>query len=394
VLSALIGVVLVGAYRNITTPSAWDFPGFFAVARNAFKGASFYDPEALLQTFTAIVQEANIPPDWLGELGFWYAPPTAMILAPLGMFGFSTALVVHYLVQGTLFAGSIVLLHRFYPLRPGAMGLAEMGILALAFRPVVSAFALAQIVFGALFFLVLAMRAARDRPWLSGLWLGVGVWFKHLLLIPAVLSLAIRRWRIAAGALVASVAVASLAGLIFGFDAYREFAMFGPSDRPPELSLDGVIESLNGVLRRAFDAVPSHPGAIEAILYPPYLVVAGLLTAATIVIAWKARRRTESTTLGFALLIVLSLIVYPNTLYNTLPLVIPVLVLLLHRISVLPFSRPVTVVFVAGLYGAMAGRVPEGGFIVLILIWLFLATCLVAMAIRTPSPAATMVRPN
>jgi hypothetical protein len=395
VLSALIGVVLVGAYRNVTTPSAWDFPVFFTVGRNAFEGVSFYDPEALLQTFTAIQREANVPPDWLGDgFGFWYAPPTAMILAPLGMFGYSTALIVHYLAQGVLFAGSIVLLHRLYPLRRGAMGLVEMGILALAFRPVIEAFRLAQIVFGALFFMVLAMWAARGHPWLAGLWLGVGVWFKHLLLIPAVLSLAIRRWRVAAGALVASVAVASLAGLVFGFNVYREFATFGPSDRPPAISLDPVIQSLNGVLRRVFDAVPSDPGAVESILYPPYLVVASLLTAATMAITWNARRRAESTTLAFAFLIVLSLIVYPNTLYNTLPLLVPVLAALLHWIGDLPFSRPATVVFVAALYGVVAGSVAWGGFVVLMLTWLYLATSLSVMAVRTPNSATTLARPN
>lgn len=389
VLSVLIAVVVVGAYRNLTTPSAWDFPGFYTVARNASNGLSFYSPEALVQTFTQIQQEANVPADWLAESGFWYAPPTALILVPLGTFGYSMALVLHYLVQGALFAGSVVLLHRFYPLRRGAMGLVEMAILALAFRPVISALGLAQIVFGALFLTVVAMWLSRNHPWLAGLSLGAGALFKHLLLIPAVLSPALRKSRIAAGALVTSVAAGALAGWVFGFGVYREFITFGPGDRSPELSLDPVIQSLNGVLRRAFDAVPSDSGPIGSILYPPYLIIAGLLTAVTILIAWKARCRTEDTTLVFAFLTVLSLIVYPNTLYNTLPLVIPVFVVLLHRIDDLPVPRPGVVVFVAALYGAVAG-IREGAFVSLMLTWLFLAACLVTMARRSPSPAVSV----
>ena len=389
-LAALVAWVVVGAYRNITTPSAWDFPGFYTVARNAFKGSSFYSPEALLQTFTQIQREANIPPDWLGEIGFWYAPPTALILAPLGVFGYSTALAAHYLVQGALFGGSIVLLHRFFPCVEGPWAWLRWAYSALAFRPVITAFALAQIVFGALFFTVVAMWAARDHPWLAGLSLGVGAWFKHLLLIPAVLSLAVRKSRVAAGALITSVAAGALAGGIFGFGVYREFVTFGPSDRPADLALDPVIQSLNGFLRRVLDAVPSHPGALGSILYPPYLVIAGLLTAATIVIAWKARRRADETSLVFAFLLVLSLIVYPNTLYNTLPLLIPAFVVLLYRIGDLPLPRPVSVVFVAALYGAVAGRT-ELGFVSLMLTWLFLAACLATIARRTPSPAVSTV---
>jgi hypothetical protein len=391
VLAGLIGVVVVGAYRNITKPSGWDFPVFFTVARNALKGMSFYNPQALLQTFTEVQREANVPPDWLSEFGFSYAPPTALLLAPLGVFGYSMSLFVHYLVQGAFLGGSIVLLHRFYPLRPGAMGLAEMGILALAFRPVISAVGLAQIVFGALLFVVLAMWAARDHPWLAGLSLGVGAWFKLLLFIPAALSPAMRKSRVAAGAFLAAAAIAAVAGLTFGFGVYREFVTFGPSDRPAGLSLDPVIQSLNGFLRRVFDTVPSNPGAVASILYWPYLVVGGLLTAATVVIAWKVRRHTEATTLVFGFFIVLSLIVYPNTLYNTLPLVIPVLVVILFWISDLPFPRSVTVGFLAALGGVVAGTW-DGGFVALILLWVFLATCLVSIAVRTPGPTAMTTR--
>jgi len=390
-LAVLVGMVAVAAYRNVTAPEAWDFPVFYTVARNAVDGVSFYDPAELLPTFTFIQEQAAVPADWLQEFGFWYAPPTALILAPLGVSDFTTGLVIQYVVQGAFFAAAILLLHRFYPLRTGLMGLVEMTLLGMLFRPVLSAFQLAQIVFGALFFLVVGLWAARDHPWLAGISLGVGALFKHLLLIPAGLVLAMRKWRITLGALGAVAVTAVLAGIAFGFDVYTEFTTFGPGDRPPELALDSVIESLNGTLRRAFDSVPPGPGAIDAVLYPPYLVIAAVLTIVTVVVAWRARRGPLSTELTFSLIIVLSLIVYPNTLYNTLPLLIPPLVVLLFAIDELPFSRPVTVAVVAIQYGIVASfAIPA--FLALAVTWAYLAVC-VTMMTRRAVPAAAEAEP-
>ena len=148
------------------------------------------------------------------------------------------------------------------------MGLVEMGIVCLAFRPVVEAFTIAQIVFGALFFLVLAFVALPGRPGVAGVYLGVGALFKHLLVIPAGLMLVLGKVRVVAGTL-ASLAVAGVAAaVVFGTGSTR-FVTFGPSDRPPSIVLDSQIESLNGFLRKAFDAVPDSGGQSMRSCIPP-----------------------------------------------------------------------------------------------------------------------------
>lgn len=386
VLVLMVGVVVTRTLRNAGSPVPWDFPYFYTVARNAVEGISFYDPETLVASFVEVQRVWDVPSDWLVEVGFWYAPTTVLYLAPLGFLGYPAALVTNDLVQAAFLVGSILLLHRSFPLRPGRMGLVDMALLGMLSRPVISAFALSQIVFGALFCLVVATTSVTGRRWAGGVALGVGALFKHLLIIPAVLALALRNWRMTAAALASLLATGLLAGLVFGFDVYREFLAHGPSGRSPELALDPVIQSLNGVMRQLFGAVPAGPGAWNAILYPPYLVVAAILTLSTLFICWRASREPRLLVPCFALVSLLSLIVYPNTLFNTLPLMIPALVVILHNIESLSVSPRVAVVVVAGIYGATATH-SRFGFAALMIAWIFLAATLARSLMRVDPTA-------
>lgn len=375
-LACLALYVLVRTYGNAVNPAPWDFPVFYTVAVSAAEGLSFYDPNSLLATFTEIQRQWNVPADWLVEVGFWYAPPTALYLAPLGFLSYPGALITNDLVQVAFFGTSIVLLHRYFPLREGPIGLVEMALLGLLFRPILSAFRLSQIVFGALFCLVLATGTVEGRRWVGGLALGVGALFKHLLLIPAALAIALRRWRMALAALAGLLATMFAAGLVFGFDVYRGFVTNGPGDRSPELALDPVIQSLNGALRRFFDAVPTAPGALDAILYPPYLIAAGVFTVVTLLIARRVEGTDWGIVPGFALISLLSLLVYPNTLFNTLPLMLPALIVLVHSGDRLGVPSRVQVLAVVAVYGAV-GLHSRLGFAALVFAWAFLAVSIV-----------------
>lgn len=385
----LAGVIAILAYRNVVTPSPWDFPVFYTVARNAVEGLSFYDPGVLLPTFEEIQRTAGVPPDWLGDgFGFWYAPQTALVLAPVGVSSYTSGLILQYLIQGGLFVLAIAVMHRTFPLHPGAMGLVEMAVLFLAFGPVIQAFALAQIVFGALVCLALAYATVVDRPFAAGVLLGVGAVFKHLLVIPAVLLMVMGKARSTLGALVAITASSVAAAVVFGPGVFSEFVTFGPRDRPPEIALDPVIVSLNGFMRRLLDAVPADDGALAAIMYPPYIVVAAALTGGTVWLAWRGRRDADTALLSFSLISLLMLLVYPNTLYNTLPLMIPALVVIVSLVGRLPFAPGVSVAVVTGAYAlTVTDAVP--GIITMILVWTYLAVCVARSAdtSRTTPPS-------
>jgi hypothetical protein len=376
VLFVAVGVLYVGyiAFRNVVDPNTWDFPVFYTVARNAVSGVSFYDPVELTKTFVAAQAEYGFGSDFLLELGFWYAPPTGLVLAPLGLPSYAASLTLNYVIQGAFFVGSLVWMHRTFPLRKGWMGLIEMTALCLAFRPVLEAFRLGQIVFGALFMTVVAASTIRTYPWIAGVALGFGSVFKHLLLVPAILSLAMKKWRVTAGAIVAVLVSGVLAAIAFGPRVYIAFVDNGPSERPAELALDGVIESLNAVLRRALNDIPNESGALDAILYPPYLAVAALLTVVTLVAVYRARS-DRFVEVGFAAILLLSLVAYPNTLFNTLPLMLPAIVVTLAMSDRLPFDARWTVAVVVAQFGVVAGHA-QLGFLSMVIGWTYLIVCL------------------
>jgi hypothetical protein len=390
-LVGLMGVVAILAYRNVVTPSAWDFPVFYTVARNAVEGLSFYDPGALLPTFEEIQRTANVPPDWLTDgFGFWYAPQTALVLAPVGVSSYTTGLILQYLIQGALFVVAIVVMHRAFPLRSGLMGLVEMALLFLAFGPVIQAFALAQIVFGALMCLAVVYVTVEDRPFVAGVLLGIGAVFKHLLVIPAVLLVVMGKARSTFGALVAIAASSVAAAVVFGPGVFSEFVTFGPRDRPPEIALDPVIVSLNGFLRRLADAVPADGGAMAAIMYPPYILAAAVLTGSTMWLVWRGRRDPDMALLSLSLITLLMLLVYPNTLFNTLPLMIPALVVLVSLAERLPSPPGVSVAVVTFTYAlTVTDAVP--GLIAMMLVWTYLAWCVARSVHASKTPLSSQV---
>ncbi len=255
------------------------------------------------------------------------------------------------------------------------MGLVEMGVLIMAFRPVIEAFVIGQIVFGALLAIVVALTTIRDRPVVAGVALGIGALFKHLLVIPAVLVLAMGRARTTVAAGITMLGAAAIAAVVFGISVYEEFATFGPSDRPPSIALDSVIQSLNGVMRRTFDAVPASAGALDATMYPPYLVVGGLLTLVTLAIVWRVRDLPETTLLAFSFIVTLSLIVYPNTLYNTLALVLPAIIVIVVSSKTTSIPGPITLAVVMSTYLVVVSWVVPG-FLVLVIVWTYLAVVL------------------
>jgi hypothetical protein len=272
-----------------------------------------------------VASTAPVPDEWLEEVGYWYLPPSMLLLLPLGFLGFRAALALHYLIQGAFLVGAAWLIHRTTPLEPGGRGFAALMLLVLLFAPVQSGWMLAQIVPGALFFLALAIHRAGRSSLGSGIALAVGFFYKHLLLIPAALMIASRdrRLRVAGLVSIAGIVVALvLSPLVFGAGVVHAWAANGPGARSPELAVDPVVQSLLALLYRASGVTP-RGSLLHIVLFPPFLAIAALLTLGTLVIL--ARRNAATPAERLWLLASLALACYPNTLFSTLALLLPVI---------------------------------------------------------------------
>jgi len=367
--------------RNIADPRAWDYPLFYTVAKAAASGQSFYRPDVLRHVFQEVRLSAAVPDDWVREVnGYWYLPPSALLLAPLGLLGYTASLTVHYLMQLAFFCGSAVLLQRIAPIRDGWRGLLELIILMLVFHPVQDALSLAQLVFGALFFLTLALWALRDNPALAGVALGVGSLYKHILLIIAALMPLARKRGVATACCATLTIAVIVSALVFGIGAFSDFARWGPSYNPAGFYLRGPLnQSLFPVIYRLVGLPRPDLPLSAAILAPPFALVAGAFTLVTAVLCRREQGNPASAPLKMALLISFALLVYPATLYNTIPLILPVFFLLFAYRNSLPVAPWVTIGFVAIEY-ALASIKYSGAFLVLLSSWFGVALLLMMLS--------------
>jgi len=321
IFTALAIVNLVHRLRHY---NPWDFPCFYVVAEAVARHLNFYDTQVLIRLQHELARTSGVPSVWLTEVGFWYLPPTALILWPLAALSYRLALLLHQLVQTGLLVGAAWLMHRRFPLAPGRAGIAMLALLLFAFPPVQTTIDSAQILFGCLFFLLAADELLERAPWASGACLAVAFCFKPLALVPMAL------WPVGRdrnGKVAALWAFGTLAlflvasGAVFGWRAFDEYWLNGPRARPPELTLDPVMQSMLSLLYRERGGIPAG-SLVHLVEYPPFLIASVVLLAVTIVLfrlSPPAARRERSW-----LAISLAVLCYPNTHTSTLTLLVPV----------------------------------------------------------------------
>jgi hypothetical protein len=129
-------------------------------------------------------------------------------------------------------------------------------------------------------------------------------------------------------------------------------------------------------------------------LYPPFLLVAGVLVAITAgVIAWSSND-AASRQLKRVLVIVIALLVYPGTLHNTLVLMLPVFFVVIALRDDIPVSEGWLFGFVLVEYLLTSLRPggtwwPYGGFLGMVGAWLFLCVLLIRMTVLSRSAASS-----
>lgn len=373
-----VSVILAGFARcavNVRVPRPWDFPMFYTVARAAWEGERFYRPEVLEAVFEGRVraETPDVPGDWLGEVGYWYLPPSALYWLPLGGLSFRFSLALHSLLQILCLFGAAWLLKP----RGGGPGIGEAGdrrrpfsrpelwrffettVLVLAFRPTQTALGLGQLAPAALLGAALALRCAASRPVVAGLALAAGTFAKHLVvlwLVPIALAC---RWRaLAAG--IGFVALALVvAGVVLPEGTFSDYRRFGPAAAPVSFYVQEVNQSLLASCYRWFGEKPSSSAPMEAWPYPPFAAGALVLTIA----AWLVTRRTirDRFEAASGLWGIWALLLYPSTLFNTLPVLL--LPLLAWRREAPESGR--RSVAILGVFAAGAWR-PHGGIYALL----------------------------
>jgi Glycosyltransferase family 87 len=368
---AFIAIAIYVCARNVFQPLPWDYPIYYTVARHIISGRKFYVPDfypAVLQEVPAVAQ---IPEDVHRLVRYVYPPPSALLMVPFGVFTYRASLAAHYIVQGLFLVAAGVLLHRAVPVGKGSRGFAEIVILILAFRPVQNGLAIAQTVFGALLGVAVAFRTIEKHPAVAGMALGIGCFYKQLLVVVGSLTACLRKLG-ASVAFLVTIASAGLASVVvLGVGVFGDYAKYGQSYNPAE-SYCGGNYSLFGAVCGKLGLAGKHLSTIEAVSFPEFAGLAGGLALVTMVLCVRTSPSHAGLHLKLSLALAFSLVVFPFVGYYSIALLLPILFGLYSYRAMLPISPWIIIGFIAIQYALVVIPGP-GGFVVSLSTWLMVA---------------------
>jgi hypothetical protein len=337
-ISVLTGIMLGGILlislsiilvmkANIANPPEWDFLGFWLNGKVAAQGLNFYQPEYARQ----LVQPFNPSTEFTTEIidvGFWYPPPSIFIFLPLGWFDIHTAYLLWYVGHSIILFADIFLLWKIFLAESKLIGLLFIAFLLLALN------AKSTIAFGQTNFLLLLMLILfwRDRN-LSrgGIWLALGILVKPFLGGAFLYLLLRRKWRIITTTVIALSAISLLTLGVFGSETF--FSYFKPShyaSLPKFIYTEITNQSLLATVLRLtkYDLSNTSP-----ITHPIFVAIAIIITGITIWLVSRLDKRHND--LALALVIVLSLLIYPvSQMFYCIILIVPVLLLWKYSLQI------------------------------------------------------------
>jgi hypothetical protein len=220
-----------------------------------------------------------------------------------------------------MLAVSVVLLRRFPTIRKLTPPLLALG--CLAFFPISMGLILGQDIFLLLLLIVLALRSLdQGNDALAGVWLGAGLFRPHMV-VPLVLLLAVRHWRVLLGFVSAALALLGISNLLMGW-------------RWPWVYLDFVFRIEKG---KESPFRPQHiPNLRGLIASLPGIHLSGTALAVSVLVASLAvfalalrriRKEHDSVSYVFCLALVTSVLVSFHSLYYDFTLLAPLALFLL-----------------------------------------------------------------
>lgn len=371
-----LAMCVLQTLTNVASPRDWDFLCFWTYGQALASGKSPYD--------IALLQELALPyspsDEFLQETYCLYPPPCVIQFWPLGHFSISVAATLWYLVQWSALVGVVVLLRRLLDRQHTAVGLLVSAALVLGLHSTISTFHYAQT---NLLILLLALSSVFvSGAAYRGLLLGTATIIKPIGAIFA-LDLVVRRdWRSLAAMLIPAIASTSL---FLGLQGWTGLAHY--RDRNPlaeDIAEVFYTEEINqSLLATVLRTTGTNPGS-QPILYPPFVVLAGFLTATSLVIVWRLPKGDRP--LGLGCLIALALLVYPGSLaHYSVCLLLPI-GLLWNQRERLPGGSQTILVGCALAYGLIWAR---WAFLANLSIWLLSIVCL-----STLKPSAASAEPG
>jgi len=315
--------------QNSAVPPIWDFRCFWVYGRVADVTHEPYNPHAMHTIGDALPYDRGFSREVL-DVGMVYPPPSVALFAPLGLFETpKRALPFWYAILIGALLLDTMLLWRIFLRDAGIAGLLAAAVLVAVFPGTLEVIRAAQSVFVALAFVLLYLDAR--KPLRQGAFLALAVIVKPFVLVTLLYPLLRRDWRTLLSAVVTSLVLTAAVVPLIGWHSIASFITDSPEQRLPSTILTAYSnQSILGWVER----VTQQQDSISAALHNPlYLVAVVLLLAATVALVAKFGEHERAYCI--ALLISLSLLIYPHDQFFYTPMLLIPIAFVWSRRSVL-----------------------------------------------------------
>ncbi len=362
-----LGIVLFLAFHFLYTLvksyfqiPEWDFLCFFLFAKAGIAGGNFYDPVLFNDTFQQLKLQEITSNDFIREIvnvGFWYPPPTMLILLPIGWFNLELSYVIwQSLILIILMADVFLLIKIFGNTYENSstkkISFLLISILIFIFPGLKDSIWYSQTNSILLFFLLLILRNPFGKT--AGVYLCLMLLIKPLAAILALYYLIHKELKILIIAFIAGAALVLLSGLVFGYDIFLNYITSPPTERIPEfVYLESINKSLQSTLLRI---QVQNPELISMFIVK---LISYIVSAVLVIITILSSRRILKTNqlLSFLIFIPLTLIIYPGTLSHYIVLLVPVVIAIYKQLSKGMDHRRllilILIIFVSGAYSLL-----------------------------------------
>jgi hypothetical protein len=369
--TAWVALSAMTAWRNSVAPREFDFQLYWIYGSTIYDGHSPYDVNALKRA----AEPLNPGADMMAELLFLQTPPSALLYGPLGAFDIRTACVLWYAFQAVVIGCVIRLLSRTFFPDDGIRGTLLCTTLLLSMLPARDTIWLAQTNFLILLMLLLFWRSSRQMK--GGVALGVGILIKPILALYPIYLFLTRQWKAFSGVVAAGAGLSVITIAVFGPGMYFGYFFDNPiaHQMPVTLYSEGINQSLLAtILRVAGAEIDSGHAAVT----PAFVTLAIVLS---IVSGWLVRRTLHNDDkLSLAIVLTLSLLLFPKTLSHYSVLLIVPLLFLWSRRETVPGGATATASLITAVFALCAA---DMAFAANLCSWSFV--CITALQARSPA---------
>jgi hypothetical protein len=360
-----------------------DFTIFYTGARLVRNGqaSALYD---LATQYQVQLTFAHVPIRQ-GPLPFNHPPFEALLFVPFTFLKYWPAYLLWSALNLIMLAAIVTLLRRHFQQFAG-VSLLVLGLAATAFFPVAIGIIQGQDVILLLLFFVLALVCLRrGKDALAGALLGAGL-FRPQLVVPIVVLLAIRRWRVLIGFAPIAVFMGAISVAIMGWRGPFDYVRF--------------VLHLEGTVARAFgpEAVPNIrglvgelPGVSDSRLWSSLLIL-GLSLLVFFVALHRIHSGPDSIMFMSSLAVVTTILICFHALVYDLTLLMPMLFFLFARMVDVKVKKidpkvfvPVFLLFLSPLYVFLLLVVDRFFWFSLVLLWLYAWLVLTAVSEEVPA---------